>query len=64
MRIPKELLKLEEELNIEKTKFDLRSRRVFEKIQETEETNIEKTMEEAIDLYKTFNNKAEIFLEN
>lgn len=63
MNIQKELLKLEEDFNVEKTKFDLRSKRVLDKLQETEEKEIKNNLEEAIELYKNFNDEAEKFLE-
>nr|DAY61375.1 MAG TPA: hypothetical protein [Caudoviricetes sp.] len=63
MNIQKELLKLEEDFNIEKTKFDLRSKRVLDKLQATEEKEIKNNLEEAIKLYKNFNDEAEKFLE-
>lgn len=63
MNIQKELLKLEEDFNVEKTKFDLRSKRVLDKLQETEEKEIKNNLEEAIKLYKNFNDEAEKFLE-
>lgn len=63
MNEKKELLKLEEDFNIEKTKFDLRSKRVLDKLQETEEKEIKNNLEEAIKLYKNFNDEAEKFLE-
>lgn len=64
MNEKKELLKLEEDFNVEKTKFDLRSKRVLDKLQEAEEKDIKNNLEEAIKLYKNFNDEAEIFLEN
>lgn len=63
MNEKKELLKLEEDFNVEKTKFDLRSKRVLDKLQETEEKEIKNNLEEAIKLYKNFNDEAEKFLE-
>ena len=63
MNIQKELLKLEEDFNVEKTKFDLRSKRVLDKLQATEEKEIKNNLEEAIKLYKNFNDEAEKFLE-
>ena len=63
MNIQKELLKLEEDFNVEKTKFDLRSKRVLDKLEETEEKEIKNNLEEAIKLYKNFNDEAEKFLE-
>lgn len=63
MKIQKELLKLEEDFNVEKTKFDLRNKRVLDKLQEAEEKDIKNNLEEAIKLYKNFNDEAEKFLE-
>lgn len=63
MNIQKELLKLEEDFNVEKTKFDLRSKRVLDKLEATEEKEIKNNLEEAIKLYKNFNDEAEKFLE-
>ena len=63
MNEKKELLKLEEDFNVEKTKFDLRNKRVLDKLQEAEEKDIKNNLEEAIKLYKNFNDEAEKFLE-
>lgn len=60
--IKKDKFKLEEELNVELAKFNARNNRIMQKLQGINLNKDINILEEAIDIYKNFNEAAEKFL--